>query len=180
MSKHAKPSKHSASDLHDALEHVVYEIWKYRQSVKYYHQILQAGGDAAIEFRVLHHRVLLEFFYGPHKHKDNIVAWEYIDDWRQTHDRTKLRWLDDYTTRCHTMLAHISTTRSKMAKSGLKSWGKDWSIVEAHLDQTISDFLGRLSKEHKKTCSQWIGAWLKGPHQGNDVLAGLVAVVSES
>lgn len=175
----SKQAKHNAADLNDALEHVVYEIWKYRQSVTHYQQILQAGGDAAIEFRVLHHRVLLEFFYCPHKHKDNIVAWEYVRDWQQTHDRANVPWLDDYMTRCHTMLAHISTRRCQIKKSGFKSW-TNWNIVEAHLDQTIPDFLGALSKEHKKTCSQWIEMWLKGNHQGNDVLMGLVAVVNQS
>jgi hypothetical protein len=77
------------------------------------------------------------------------------------------------------MLAHISTTRSQIKKSGFKSW-TNWNIVEAHLDQTIPDFLGALSKEHKKTCSQWIETWLKGKHQGNDVLMGLIPVVNQS
>jgi hypothetical protein len=177
MGKRAKHTKHDPANLNDALEHVVYEIWKYRQSAADYIQIMQAGGDAAIEFRVLHHRVLLEFFHGPAKHEDNIVAWEYIDDWQQTHDRTKIPWLDSYMTRCHTMLAHISTARSKMAKSGLKSWGNDWKIVEPHLDQAISDFLRGLSKEYQKICSQWIETWFRGHHPGNAVLKELVGVV---
>jgi hypothetical protein len=83
----ANHHKHHPTDLADALEHVVFEIWKYRQAVAYYPQISHAGGDAALGFRVLHHRVLLEFFYGAPKHQDNILAWEYVDDWQQTHDR---------------------------------------------------------------------------------------------
>jgi hypothetical protein len=138
---------------------------------------VSVGGDAAIEFRVLHHRVLLEFFYGPAKHQDNIVAWEYIQDWQRTHDRAGLKWFDEYTMRCHTMLAHISKTRSDIAKRGHKSWGKDWPIVEAQMDRTIADFFGGLSDHHKKICLKWIDQWSAGSHQGNDVLPGLAALV---
>ena len=173
----ARHKKHNSPDLVDALEHVVYEIWKHRQSVAYYPQILRVGGDAAIEFRVLHHRVLLEFFYGPAKHQDNIVAWEYIDDWQETHDGTKLLWLDDYMMRCHTLLAHISTTRTEMAKQGIRGWASEWQTVDPHLDQTTSDFLGGLSPDHKKICRQWITKWLNGNHTGNDVLVGLDTVI---
>jgi hypothetical protein len=169
--------KHDPPDLDDALEHVVYEMWKYRQSVADYQQILHAGGDAAIEFRVLHHRVLLEFFHGPAKHRDNIVAWEYIDDWQQTHEGASLPWLDDYMTRCHTMLAHISKTRTEMEKRGLKAWDKEWQTVEPHLDQTISAFLGRLSKGHRKTCLRWINQWSNGNHPGKNALKGLAAAI---
>src|SRR5437763_6207963 len=91
----AKHSKHPAPELIDALEHVIYEIWKYKQSVVYYQSIVQVGGDAAIEFRVLHHRVLLEFFYVPSKHQDNIVAWEYIEDWQMNHNPARLAWLTE-------------------------------------------------------------------------------------
>ena len=108
-----KDTRHSPTELSDALEHIMYEIWKYKQSVAEYDQILKAGGDAAIEFRVLHHRVLLEFFYGPLKHEENIVAWEYISSWQSTHDRAAVPWLDQYVIRCHTMLAHISTNRAR-------------------------------------------------------------------
>jgi hypothetical protein len=174
----AKHKKHHPTVLVDALEHVVYEIWKHRQSIVYYPQILRAGGDAALEFRVLHHRVLLEFFYGPAKHADNIVAWEYIDDWKQTHDPNALPWLDEYMTRCHTLLAHISTTRSELAKRGLRDWTNDWQVADSHLNQTIRDFLGGLSQDHKTICHQWIRKWLKNNHRGNDVLAGLETIIS--
>lgn len=76
-----KHEKHSPAELSDALEHVIYEIWKYRQSVADFAPIFQVGGDVAIEFRVLHHRVLLEFFYGPAGHKDSVAAWEYTGNW---------------------------------------------------------------------------------------------------
>src|SRR5947207_3093968 len=102
---------HTPADLSDALEHVIYEIWKYKQAVADYNRIQQVGGDAALEFRVLHHRVLLEFFHGPAKHKQNIVASEYVADWDSSHARSRLSWLDAYMNRCHTMLAHISTHR---------------------------------------------------------------------
>ncbi len=174
MSSHRR---HDEQELVDALEHVVYEMWKYKQSVAYYSEIAGVGGDAAIEFRVLHHRVLLEFFYGPPKHRDNIVAWEYVDDWQQTHDRGKLPWLDDYVKRCHTMLAHISTTRAEIAKRGLKDWGKKWQIIEPHLDRTISDFFLGLSMDHKSTCQQWMNRWLGGNHPGANVLKDLVAII---
>jgi hypothetical protein len=151
-----KHTKHLDPDLVDALEHIVYEIWKYRQSRAYYVAIWNAGSDAALEFRVLHHRVLLEFFYGPWSHADNIAAWEYVADWRSTHNRASVVWLDQYMKRCHTMLAHISTARSEMSKLGLKAWGGDWETVEPHLDQTITDFLRGLSSHHKKICLDWM------------------------
>src|ERR1700704_395526 len=119
----AKHKQHSTAVLSDALEHVVYEIWKYKESVADFSQIRVVGGDAALEFRILHHRVLLEFFYGPAKHADNIVAWEYISTWRSSHNRANVPWLDEYVKRCHTMLAHISTTRDEITKHGLKNWG---------------------------------------------------------
>jgi hypothetical protein len=174
----ANHKKHDPPDLEEALEHVVYEIWKYKQSVAYYSQIHGASGDAALEFRVLHHRVLLDFFYGPPKHQDNIVAWEYISDWQVTHDGSKLEWLRDYMKRCHTMLAHISKTRSEMAKCGLKDWGHCWQTVEPHLDQTISEFFGGLSRDHQNTCVELIDRWSKGNYQGNSVLTGLSSIVS--
>lgn len=169
--------KHAPSDLNDALEHVVYEMWKHRQSVADYQKILHAGGDAALEFRVLHHRVLLEFFYGPAKHRDNIVAWEFIDNWQSDHDRAALPWLDGYMTRCHTMLAHISTTRTLMKKRGLKDWGDEWKVVDLHLDQIISEFLGGLSKDHKRICLQWVNEWLNGNHPGKDALNDLATTM---
>jgi predicted nuclease of predicted toxin-antitoxin system len=91
-----KHNQHDPRDLADALEHVMYKMWKYKQSVADYQQITVAGGDAAIEFRVLHHRVLLEFFFGPAKHPDNIVAWEYIPDWEREHSRGNLKWFKEY------------------------------------------------------------------------------------
>jgi hypothetical protein len=164
--------KHDEADLIDALEHVVYEIWKYKQSIAHYGQIQTVGGDAAIEFRVLHHRVLLEFFYGPPKHADNIVAWEYVADWQQTHPRGSVWWLDNYMKRCHTMLAHISKTRSEIAKLGLKSWN-DWRTVEVHLDQTITAFLAALAKDHQDVCFRWIDKWLVECRPWSDVLMEL-------
>lgn len=169
--------KHPPADLTDAIEHVVYEIWKYKQSVANYDELLRVGGDAAVEFRVLHHRVLLELFYGPAKHQDNIVALEFIDDWQSAHHRSRPPWLDEYMTRCHTMLAHISTTRTEMKKRGLKAWGREWQVVEPHLDQTIIEFLGGISVDHKRTCLSWIRCWLKGNHPGNAVLRGLVSLI---
>ena len=177
MALHQKT--HDPSDLVDALEHVVYEIWKYKQSVAHYFEICAAGGDAAIEFRVLHHRILLEFFYEPPKHKDNIGACEYIEDWKCTHNRANLKWFKDYMTRCHTMLAHVSRARSEIAKRGQKAWDKEWQIVEPHLDETVRDFLGRLSAEHKQTCLEWIRRWSGGNYPGSDVLPTLIALIGQ-
>lgn len=170
-------TKHAPEDLNDALEHVIYEMWKYKQSVMLYEQISKAGGDAGIEFRVLHHRVLLEFFYGPRKHRNNIVAWEFIDDWASTHNRNSIPWLEAYMTRCHTMLAHISKTRTDMNKRNLKDWGVEWQIVEPHLDQTILEFLGGLSKDHKVTCLSWINRWSNGPYVGRGALTHLARLI---
>ena len=175
----AKHKQHDLTDLADGLEHIVYEMWKYRQSVAYYEPIAAVCRDAAIEFRVLHHRVLLEFFYDRKpKHEDSIFAWEYIADWDRTHDRTKLPWLDSYMIRCHTMLAHVSKARSDMAKTGLKSWGTVWPIVESHLDSVIPDFLKGLSEGHKIICRKWVNEWLNGPYAGRDVLKALAAYLS--
>jgi hypothetical protein len=173
----ARHTKHVPSDLDDALEHVVYEMWKYKQSVAHYSEIYAAGSDAAIEFRVLHHRVLLEFFYHSDGHPDNILAWEYVHDWRQTHNPASLPWLAGYLDRCHTMLAHTSKTRTEMENRGLKVWGQEWETVEPHLDQTISEFLGALSADHKATCRKWINRWLNGPYPFNEVLTKLAPLV---
>ena len=173
----ANHTKHDPPELNDALEHVVYEMWKYRQSVADYQKILHAGGDAAIEFRVLHHRVLLEFFYGPTRHRDNIVAWEFIDGWQSNHDGAALSWLDGYRTRYLTMLAHFSSTRTDMKKRGLKDWRDEWKVVELHLDQVNSDFLGGLSKDHKRICLKWVNEWLNGNHPGKDALKGLAVAI---
>ena len=159
------------------LEHVVYEMWKYKQSVAYYGPILQVGGDAAIEFRVLHHRVLLDFFYGEPKHQDNILAWEYIPGWRQTHDPKSQPWLSSYMTRCHTLLAHISKSRADIAKAGGKSWSRDWPVVEPHLDTVISDFLRGLTVSDKKICSDWVTRWSSGRYPGNDALKAIAAAL---
>ena len=134
------------------------------------HRLFATLGDAAIEFRVLHHRVLLEFFYGPPKHENNIVAWEYIDDWRKGHDPKMVQWLDDYMDRCHTMLAHISTSRSEMARQGLKSWGAAWPITEAHLDSIIPQFLAGLPPDYRADCRKQFNQILTGPYKGNGVL----------
>jgi hypothetical protein len=166
-------TKHDLSDLEDALEHVVNEFWKYRQSVVDYSKIWRVGGDAAIEFRVLHHRVLLEFFYGYPRHEDNIFAWEYIDDWKSSHDCADLPWLDGYMTRCHTMLAHVSKTRTEMKKAGLRDWAKDWQVVEPHLDQTISQFLSGLSPERRRICLGWVNDWSRGTHPSTKTLRDL-------
>ena len=174
MNKH---KKHPNPDLVDAIQHIVYEIWKYKQSVADYRQLQRAGGDAAVEFRVLHHRVLLEFFYGPPKHPDNIVAWEYIDDWQQTHCAASVAWFDRYMKRCHTMLAHISTQRSEMAKLRREDWGADWQIVEPHLDKTIREFVDGLSTEHRRVCLQWANQMRASNGVGCDVLDELIAFI---
>lgn len=85
--------------------------------------------------------------------------------------------LGDYMRRCHTMLAHISTTRSEMERNGLKSWGSAWQFVEPHLDRTICDFPGGLAKHHKDICLKWVDAWANGSHPGNDVLASVAAML---
>jgi len=173
----AKHVKHASPDLDDALEHVVYEMWKYKQSVAYYAPIQQAGGDAALEFRVLHHRVLLDFFYGRPSHRDDIVAWEYVHGWAQTHNPTTLPWLKDYMIRCHTMLAHLSTTRTAIAKRGGKSWGKDWLTVEPHLNLLIGNFLSSLPAHQKKICREWVTTWSTGSYPCNDALRDLAAAL---
>ena len=173
-----KHKKHNPPDLEEGLEHIVYEIWKFRQSVAYYDSIRRVGGDAAIEFRVLHHRVLLEFFFGPPKHRDNIVAWEYIDDWEQRYDRSTLPWLDGYLKRCHTMLAHISKTRSDLAKNGSKDWGAEWELVEPFLNEVVADFLNGLDDHHRAICRQWVIRWLNGSHPGNEILKPLSVLVT--
>jgi hypothetical protein len=81
--------------------------------------------------------------------------------------------------RCHTMLAHISKTRSDIAKRGEKSWGKDWPIVEAQLDRIIAEFFGGLSDHHKDICLKWLGQWSGGRNQGNDVLQGLAILAQQ-
>jgi hypothetical protein len=171
-------TKHADSDLNDALEHVVYEIWKHRQSVESYSIISEVGGDASIEFRTLHHRVLLEFFYCPAKHPNNVVAWEFVDGWQSTQVGQAPIWLETYMTRCHTMLAHISTTRTEMAVRGLKPWGDDWKVVEPHLDLTISEFLRSLSPAHKTICLLWVKKWLSGSYPGKSSLSGLIPLLS--
>lgn len=171
----AKHVLHSPLDLDDALEHIVYEMWKYKQSVAYYDLIRQAGSDAALEFRVLHHRVLLDFFYGKPKHPDNILAWEYMPDWVQSHDPTRLPWLDDYMMRCHTMLAHVSKARTDIAKRGGKSWHNDWPTVEPHLNRLIPDFLGGLSSGQKQLCRAWVMRWSTLPY--NDALKDIAAAL---
>jgi hypothetical protein len=173
----AKHSKHAPDVLADALEHIVYEMWKYKQSIADFEKIRAAGSDAAIEFRVLHHRVLLEFFYAPPKHEDNIVAWEYIANWSQTHDRALLPWFGDYVNRCHTMLAHISKSRTDLKRRGLKDWASSFKEVEPHIDQTIADFLAALSGEHKAICRNWVSCWLNGPYPANAVLSELALMV---
>jgi len=42
--------QHLAVELSDGLEHVIYEILKYKQSVADYSQIRRVGGDVVIEF----------------------------------------------------------------------------------------------------------------------------------
>ena len=100
-----------------------------------------------------------------------------LEGWKQAHDITKVAGLSAYMKRCHTMLAHISKTRTEIARSGLKSWSNDWSIVEPHLDQLISDFLDGLSIHHKQICRHWVTTWLTGPYPCNDSLRDLVAIL---
>jgi hypothetical protein len=163
--------------LVDALEHITYEIWKFRQSVALYEALQRVGGDAAIEVRVLHHRVLLEFLYGPPKHEDNIVAWEYVPDWQQTHARVNVPWLDNYMRRCHTMLAHISTTRSEVMRLGLKSWGDEWQTVEPHLHHIIGEFLTAMSAGHRTVCLGWINGFVACNQPGGDTLMGMAQLL---
>ncbi len=170
----AKHRPHSPAELDDALEHLVYEVWKYRQSVKYCAQ-LWPFGDVAIEFRVLHHRVLLDFFFGSPIHRDNIVAREYVADWETSHDRRGQVWLAAYLTRCHTMLAHISVTRTEIARAGLKDWSDEWLTVEPHLDIVIVEFLRALSPRQQKICANWIKRWSAACYPGGDALVGLAA-----
>lgn len=61
--------------------------------------------------------------------------------------------------RCHVMLAHISTERSAIAKSGLKAWDEEWRIVEPYLDRTIAEFLSSLPARQKEICNSWLRLW---------------------
>jgi len=166
--------------LDDALEHIVYEIWKYKQSVAQYESICRVCGDAALEFRVLHHRVLLEFFYGPPKHKNNIVAWEYVAGWETSHGRTNITWIDCYLSRCHTMLAHISTERTRIARSGRKPWNEEFDTVEPHLNDTIKEFLNSLSANHKEICRTWVSRWNSQSYGGSQFLKELADALRPS
>ena len=91
---------------------------------------------------------------------------------------TKLPWLKEYMTRCHTMLAHISKTRAGIAKQSGKSWTAHWQTVEPHLDRLITDFLGGLSIHHKSICRQWVVTWSNGAYSCNDVLEDLATALA--
>ena len=172
-----KRENHSAVELADALEHVIYEIWKYKESIALYRKLVGICGEAAVEFRVLHNWSLLEFFFGPPRQAGRIVASDYISDWDSTHDRAALAWLDPYVERCHTMLSPISTERVAMGNTGLKHWNQDWPEIDPHIDKSISEFLGGLSDEHKTICLKWTGHFLQPGKPGSMELAGLVTAL---
>jgi hypothetical protein len=176
----AKQVNHSATELNDALEHVMYEIWKHKQSVADYRNIVQVCGEAAVEFRVLHNWALLEFFYGPPRHSDRFVASEFISDWHPTHDRAALSWLDPYIDRCNTMLRPISTGRVAKGKTGLKHWNQDWPETEPYIDRAISEFLTGLSDDHKAICLKWIDRWFDPDRPGSAELADLAPALGRT
>ena len=163
--------------LADALEHVIYEIWKYNQSVGDYRNIVQTGGDAAMEFRVLHNWILLEFLYGSPEHLDRIVASDYIADWHLTHGRATKLWLDPYVDRCRTMLSPISISRVTKGKAGLRPWTQEWPDIEPYIDEAISEFLRGLSADHKTICRQWVDRWFRPGKPGGEALASLASAL---
>jgi hypothetical protein len=171
---------HSAAVLVDALEHVTYEVWKYRQSVADYRKLVNAGAEVAVEFRALHNWSLLEFLFGPPRNADLIVASEYISDWQLTHDRAALPWLDPYVARCHTMLSPISTGRVAMGNAGLKHWNQHWPDIEPHIDRAISEFLNALSDHHKSICLQWIDRWFRPGAPGSKELMEIASALGRS
>lgn len=61
---------------------------------------------------------------------------------------------------------------------GIKSWGREWQTLAPHINWTINDFLGALSANHKTICLQWMHRWQAARYTGNDVLAGLIGIVT--
>ena len=173
-------SRHSADLLADALEHVAYEIWKYKHSVADYRKLVDAGAEVAVEFRVLHNWSLIEFFFGPPGNADRIVASEYIGGWQASHDRAMHPGLDAYVDRCHTMLSPISAGRVAMGKAGWKHWNQYWPDIDPHIDRLISEFLNALSDDHKSICLQWIDRWLRPGAPGSKELAELASALGRA
>jgi hypothetical protein len=80
--------------------------------------------------------------------------------------------------RCHTMLAHISTNRARVAENNEKPWDVLWRTVEPHLDLMISDFLDGLSDERRAICANWVSRWMGGCDPWTKSLPDIAALIA--
>ena len=139
----------SVVELERAAEHVVYEFRQFAHARVHFAKLRGTPNpDMALEFRVLHQRILLEFFHTTvdERRERNILAADYITGW----DATRPEWYRSYIERCHRLLAHISLDRSVLAKDWSPWWGSDPAQdVERHLLRQIQKFLKRLPGEFK-------------------------------
>ena len=129
------------NDCVQAARHVVYEFRQFAHARVHYSELRGTlNPHMALECRVLHHRILLEFFHFDlaSRKQRNVLAADYADGWKTT----RPPWFKDYIQRCHRMLAHISLDRCDLDADWGSWWGADPNQdVEGHLLCQIRVFL---------------------------------------
>ena len=133
--------------------HITFEHQRLHLSLR--HHEAQPEGDFRDLFGetfLLHSRLLLEFFYGEEKRKDDAFAIHYLDS-KSTWKPNKPSWFEEHCTRCNKLLVHLSYRRVGYKKDNQMKWSlRDKA---AHLDKEWIAFISALPPERQ--------AWFRFP-----------------
>jgi len=127
--------------LKDVVEHVQYEIDSLTNTAylltKYQVLFSTTVTNALVTAFVIHARVLTDFFYRKSRHKNDVNAWDYCDEWKQgvlvAHgwaERPEV--LTGLWDEASQRAAHLSTIRVHIQREG------GWKIAEI-CDQLLCD-----------------------------------------
>ena len=129
-------------ELQRMAEHFGYEVREYRKAIVKLQQDLKGKPEwnPTLESALLHFRILRSFFLST-RHKLDVIAGDYIPDWKPTSDAVFDATRDDIDQR----LAHLSMGRLNEAFN----WPLD--DMDIAIEKLVSEFRKRLPPER----SEW-------------------------
>jgi len=102
--------------------------------------------SALLESFLIHTRVLLDFFCYQKREKDNILASDFVEEWRRR-DRSECRYLCANLERLNKSLAHLAQRRVHYDQTE-----NEWEISEIYSEvmKLLDEFMAHLTPEQKR------------------------------
>jgi len=150
-----KATNYSPEELLKMVEHVAYEIGRFRWADQ---TLVQLRGenmsegqwhDAVLESWAVHLRILADFFYAAPR-QDDVTAGHFIKGWQAP---AKSRLLAETERKADKQLAHLTLARAGEYGAGRKGW--QCGQVAAEIEECVSLFLKGLTPALKSEFAKW-------------------------